>query len=419
MSKQTIKRGRESRTVEVVKGFRIREPRPGVFLVHVRRQGVKHCETFASLEAARLKCEQLDRERVNAGMQAFELSNADRVDANKALSLLKGRTSLEAAVHFWCDHHPDGGTVTVKELQAQYLADLARRNCRPMSISGARRRLTKFCCDLGDRPACTITTPEIVEWLDARGGKPVNRDNFRRCIRAMFSYAMEHGIVTLNAADNVKKIEVDEKMPEFWTAETVAKLLHAANALWTKHLERVSALNRQAQQAGKPVQKVGHDGVVPVLAIMAFAGLRPDEAAHLQWQNINLAERHIRVMPQTSKIRRARLVEISPNLVSWLTPYRRTTGPVSPKPMTFRRWRKKVMTEAKQERWPADVLRHSYATHWLASYSDIAKLASLMGNSPDIILRHYRGLATPKEAARYWAIKPSRKDNVIRLAAVA
>ena len=418
MGKQKIKSSR-ARTVDIVKGFRIREPRPGVFLLQVRRQGIHHCETFTSLEAARLKCEQLDKERVNAGMQAFELSNADRADANKALALLKGRSSLKDAVQFWCEHHPDGGTVAVKDLQTQYIADLVRRNCRPMSISGSRRRLTKFSNDLGDRPACTVTTPEIVEWLDARGGKPVNRDNFRRCIRAMFSFALEHGIVTINTADKVKRTETDEKMPEFWTAETVATMLHAAEMAWTENQERVANLNQKALQAGKPVRIVGHAGVVPVLAVMAFAGLRPDEAAHLQWQNVNLAERHIRVMPQTSKIRRARIVEMSPNLAAWLAPYRRDAGPLAPKTMTFRRWRQRVMKKAKLEHWPSDVLRHSYATHWLATHNDIAKLASLMGNSPDIILRNYRGLATEKEAHRYWAIKPARKDNVIRLSAVA
>jgi hypothetical protein len=34
-----------------------------------------------------------------------------------------------------------------------------------------------------------------------------------------------------------------------------------------------------------------------------------------------------------------------------------------------------------------------------------------MGNSPDVIFKHYRQLVKPKEAAGYWQIAPGRVTN--------
>ena len=44
---------------------------------------------------------------------------------------------------------------------------------------------------------------------------------------------------------------------------------------------------------------------------------------------------------------------------------------------------------------------------------DAPALALQMGNSPDVIFRHYRELVKPKDAARYWQIKPSASAGKI------
>lgn len=418
---------KKNATVEVVCGFKIREPTPGRFVLQVRRKGLTLHESFASLAAARSRCEQLHIEQTEEGLRAFELPKRDRLDATEALKRLNGRATLAEAVAFWCDHHPDGSAMTLRGLTDTLLADLVRRNCRPRSLSNVRHRLGKLCHDYGERPVCTITAEELDQWLDVRGGGITNRDNFRRAFRAAWNFAKKKGVVTVNPVEAIDRIKGDATMPVHWSADQVAAVLRAAESF--------------------------QPDIVPALAVMAFAGLRPDETAHLRWEHVNLAERIIRVMPHTSKTRQSRAVTITDNLALWLAPYHRKGGPLAPKPGKLAIWRiraamiaqlgevevrrrlaqhegkkgteiralklrwRDMVAEARKtagDLWPQDVLRHSYATHWLAQHKDLPGLAVLMGNSQDVIMRHYRGLATEGEAAAYWAIEPS-KAGVIQL----
>jgi hypothetical protein len=111
------------------------------------------------------------------------------------------------------------------------------------------------------------------------------------------------------------------------------------------------------------------------------------------------------VKARHSKTARRRLVTMQPNLRAWLAPYRAHRGPVCPSNLRLR-------TEADRERaglrhnWPSNALRHSFGSYHLAHFKDAAALALQMGNSVDVIFRHYRELVRPKEAERYWQIKP-------------
>jgi integrase len=145
---------------------------------------------------------------------------------------------------------------------------------------------------------------------------------------------------------------------------------------------------------------------LPFWAISAFCGLRRSEIEPLDWAQVDFESGLIEVKARHSKTARRRLVTMQPNLRSWLAPYRAHRGPVCPSNLRLR-------TEADRDRaglrhkWPSNALRHGYGSYHLAHFKDAAALALQMGNSPDVIFRHYRELVRPKEAARYWQIKPA------------
>jgi hypothetical protein len=59
-------------------------------------------------------------------------------------------------------------------------------------------------------------------------------------------------------------------------------------------------------------------------------------------------------------------------------------------------------------------MRHSYGSYRLAQCQDAAKVSLEMGNSPQMVFAHYRELVKPKDAERYWNIKPAPKNgNVV------
>ena len=98
--------------------------------------------------------------------------------------------------------------------------------------------------------------------------------------------------------------------------------------------------------------------IVPYVAICAFAGLRPSEAANLLWSDIRLDTMQIEVKARHSKTRRYRLVPIQPNLGEWLTQFRNGDGAIYYSRRKFR----EAYKAAGMEEWKMDVLRHSYGT---------------------------------------------------------
>ena len=56
--------------------------------------------------------------------------------------------------------------------------------------------------------------------------------------------------------------------------------------------------------------------------------------------------------------------------------------------------------------WPNDVLRHSYGSYRLAVLDDINKVASEMGNSPEVIIQNYRRPVSKAEGKKWFKIMP-------------
>ena len=79
------------------------------------------------------------------------------------------------------------------------------------------------------------------------------------------------------------------------------------------------------------------------------------------------------------------------------------TGPIAPSPSTIRRAIRRVRGVLGW--WQADCLRHSAASYHLALTGDAGKVATMLGNSPKILLTHYNGLASKEDAARFFDIQ--------------
>jgi len=56
------------------------------------------------------------------------------------------------------------------------------------------------------------------------------------------------------------------------------------------------------------------------------------------------------------------------------------------------------------------VLRHSFISYRIAKIKNAHEVALEAGNSPDIIFRHYRELATEEQADAWFAIVPPARS---------
>ncbi len=95
-------------------------------------------------------------------------------------------------------------------------------------------------------------------------------------------------------------------------------------------------------------------------------------------------------VPKLLKNHRRRIIDIEPNLWAWLRKCKRN-GDVTPKKNLRTRLRKirRAAAEAIAKRegiseavhlfgWRQDIMRHSYASYWLALHGDINKLTLMM-----------------------------------------
>ena len=281
--------------------------------------------------------------------------------------------------------------IALIDLVAKYLKHLKKRKLRPTSIETARIKLKRLCRDLGDKKAHSISKQNLEDWMNSRKFNPVNWNNHKRYLNALFAFAIEEKYLSLNPAEKILSMPVEKELPETFTPAQVKKLMHTAEEVYP--------------------------AIVPYFAVIFFAGLRPDEAQQIKWEHIDFDTGKIKVLAAVAKNRRSRLVSIEDNLEKWLRVYEQEEGLIAPSYITLRRWRKRIYQQARTG-WPKDIARHCYASYHLNLYESIEKTILEMGHSGrDVLFENYRGLTTSKAANKYFSILPAELEgsNVIDL----
>jgi integrase len=318
-------------------------------------------------------------ELLNEGREGVTFSSQLRVMAQHGADKLKpfGKT-LSDAVDFYVKHlEATARSVALAVATRELVENRGSAGASARYLKDLRLRLTRFCSAFPDRTLADISTAEIDTWLASLNLGPLSRNTYRLRVGTLFAFGVTRRWCTENpVAHATRAKETDGDIVILSVAQT-AQLLEAASA-----------------------------ETLPFWAIAAFAGLRRSEIERLDWAQVDFESGLIEVKARHSKTARRRLVTMQPNLRTWLAPYRTHRGPVCPSNLRLR-------TEADRERaglrhnWGINCLRHGFGSYHLAHFKDVAALALQMGNSPDVIFRHYRELVKPKEAARYWGIMPS------------
>lgn len=356
------------------------------WMMDLYKSGVRTRTCFATEEEAQQAAMREAGNLVSEGMQALVLSREQRRDAARALGILNGTATLEAAADFLMRHSVAGEAgKPVREVVADFLQAKRGANRRPDTLRDSESRLGCFVATFGDRPLGTITLLDLERWLSGLKVGPVTRDHYRRYAVSLFKYGQRRGLCDRNPALGLAKSGRDERMPAILTPKQAQDLLEAA-------------------QAHAPE-------MVPYFAVGLLAGLRPqNELARCDWRNIDFKGRSIMVDPATAKRRRSRFVKMSANLIAWLTPYRQTSGTMFYSRRLFRR----VIDKAELATWTPDVMRHSFASYHLAAHGDANATALQLGHAgaPGVLFDHYRALVKPKDARAFWRIKPKASKVV-------
>lgn len=361
-------------------------------------------ETFETISEAENWLREQTLKLQNQGAEAFKLSDSQRLDAIRALSILADmpKTTLEMAAEFFREHNAPLVPKTFNEVMAEYVKEAVDGGLRPRSIQDIEHRLGKFAVVYGDKLIAEITRRDADKWIDSLALTQLSKKHYRTVTGGLFNFAIDKEYIADNPfalkTRRRRRSQKDEKMPECLTWKAVQKAMFTAQ-------DKVPEM-------------------VPSLAIGFFAGLRTNEVRQLDWKSIDLESRLITVLPEVAKKRRTRHVTIEQNLVEWLLPYRKDSGLIAPQDRQWRTQFDNVRTlagllekdENGKEKWPDNAMRHSYASHHLLKYNDAAKTALQLGHRDSgVLFDHYRALVKPQDAEKYWQIAPRKEQNLVYL----
>jgi integrase len=334
--------------------------------------------------------------RLNQGESAFTMAQADRVDAESSLELLRPHgVTLREVTQFYLDNVD---VVRAAKTYSQTLAELLRAKEQDGKsaryLQDMRNRLENAEGVFGERLLHTIKGAELDDYLRSLDVSGVTRNNFRRLFSVLFGYGVARRYCLKNPVAQIDVVTVERGKPPILSGPE-------ARALMT-HLE---------------------SELVPAVALALFAGLRPEAeifaADHpLDWRHVDLEDRTVDI-DKSKNVGSHRYVKIQDNLLEWLKPHVRKSGAICAVDY-YTRLRKarveavKTLHEVGEravmlETWPGDILRHSFASYHCAAFRDSRATSQEMGHSGDLQIfnRHYRNRVKPADALAFWQIYPA------------
>lgn len=273
---------------------------------------------------------------------------------------------------------PPGGIKSIEETITAFQNSKRRSGRDKKYIDQLGWCLRTFSEDFPNEKVHDITLTDIEGWLGDEEFQPVTRKNYVRDLKMLFKFALEEEWSATNPAARLTAPKIPDAEIQVLSVADTHKLLETARL-------------------------VPHEEMCAAIAIKLFAGLRTSEIKSLDWEQVKSEE--IIVLGRIAKSRQRRVVSIEPNLAKWLALYREESGPVAPP----RGWRRRydALRDAAEVLLPKNTLRHNFGSYYYAKTRDDRKTASAMGNSPEMVFRHYRGIVEAEPAKKYWEIEPA------------
>jgi integrase len=289
---------------------------------------------------------------------------------------------------------PEAIDALIKQKEADKTSERYRRDLR--------NRLNRLVEAMPDKKIASVSTADLDDFLNSLRVAGGTKNTFRRDIRTLWSFAEKRKWAVASEAKNTGRALGSCTSPEIFTPDEAAALLSCSS-----------------------------DDVLAFHAIGLFAGLRVSEIGRLDWRDIDFEGGWITVKPRPrTKTKSRRLVPILDSLRAWIEPVAHRTGEVLKSDFRKRQelarnragFSPKIEGEGaarKLRQWPQNAARHSFVSYRLAAIQNAAQVALECGHTEEILHQNYKELVKPKEAERFFAIRPAEGGNVIPITAAA
>lgn len=403
----------------VVKIYRINNRGRTAYQVACWIAGKRELKNFSLLNAAHAHAEEQaallngghigvarmsdnDRQAFLAASRVLSPLGVPLLDAVKsyaaAVAELKGGSLLDAAREYAARHTGALQKITVEALVEEFIAAKEEDEASYRYLKTLRSQLApspegkrgrNSFADSFRTDIASVTAREIDYWLRGRGVSPRTRKNLLLSIRTLFNFAKSRGYLQKNQPTEADAVTMPKtgkggKIGIF--TPTQLSTLFAGSETYPAHEE----------------YKLW-------LALGAFTGLRTEELKRLAWEDISLSSGYVTVKAEDAKTGSRRIVPIADNLRAWLAPFVQRNGRVFPRNRAEERAH--AYAERLGVKWPHNGLRHSFITYRVAVVQDVPRVALEAGNSPQMIFKHYRELATEAEGKAWFAVAPQISMN--------
>lgn len=269
---------------------------------------------------------------------------------------------------------------TLKDMSRQYQA-------------AVRQIVNRFGSDFGASLIDDVMPEQFGEWLSEWKKTPSAYNFALRHIKPFFTWAIGKKYAVQSPAEGIKQRKHQRAPISILTPAQAHSLLDAC---------------RDYSGDGEVSENlwVNAADMKIAVAVLLFAGVRPEEVTALTWEHVKLAHGYIRIEPEVSKTNSVRLVQIEPNLKAWLetVPPEKRTGKIAPKNWQ-RKWQ--AVRRGASISHLNDVCRHSYASYWLAAHRDTYGLLENMGHTTSkTTIKYYLTACNPEDVPAYWRIFP-------------
>jgi integrase len=356
------------------------------YYISFREAGRTRRQFFETQEQAKSEADFRNAELKQNGREHAEFPTWLRVMAHEAVERLQPfKKTIRDAVQYYVAHlKATEKSCSAEQLVKELLKAKEADGVGERQLYNLKSRLGYFADQFNGKLVAEISTREIDDWLRSLEVGPQTRNHYRAAALAAFNFAVRSGYAPTNPVEGAAKAKVVGEPPGILSVEQASALLVTA----PKEL-------------------------VPYFAIGLFAGLRRAELERLDWSEIDFESNLIEVKAEKAKTAMRRLVTLQPNLCEWLQPYRKFKGNVTPSEK-FRELFTQTRAAAGIVEWPDNALRHSFASYHLAHFKNAASTALELGHhNASVTFAHYRELVRPREAFRYWNLKPMKRSRKI------
>jgi len=245
----------------------------------------------------------------------------------------------------------------------QYIDDM-RPRCSPKYVHESGRKLRMLYTGVDKLES--VNAGDITEFLK-RSTSQYDHNNTLAAFKAFFRWAVRSSLLVRSPADNIKKINIQERTRKALNPDEAARVLFYANK----------------------------EILAPAVAIALYTGGRMMEVLTLDWADVDFKAKTITL--NKTKAKKIRIMPMSDELIKILNRFKKPSGPICDL-HNHRRIIKRIFRNAKCiGGW--HILRHTFATTLLRNGVDIQTVCDLCGHSSISITAKYI-TSTPEHQAR-------------------